>query len=374
MIFWVSALLVAYIYAGYPVLAWLLARVRGRPVLAGDYEPIVTDVIAAYNEADVIERTVRNKLEQDYPPNKLDVIVVSDASADGTDEIVQRLGDRVQCLRQEPRAGKTAALNMAVPNARGEIIVFSDANSIYAKDAVRRLVRNFADPSVGYVTGRMVYTNPDGTLIGDGCSAYMRYENFIRAQESRLASVIGVDGGIDAVRKSLYRPLGADQQSDFVLPLSVAGRGHRVIFVPDAVLQEEALGDQDDEYRMRVRVALRAMWALWDERALLVSLRRPMLAWQIWSHKVLRYLAFIPIVAAIVACAVLATTSSAYLALLIAGFVLIGAGLWAWARRGKASRVIMLPYYFLLLNVTAGHAFVKLLGGTKQAIWTPRTG
>lgn len=374
VVFWVSALLVLYVYAGYPLLVALLARVCGRPVQAGDVEPTVTVVIAAYNEADVIERTIRNKLEQDYPAEKLDVIVVSDASDDGTDDIVRRFGDRVRLVRQEPRAGKTSGLNLAVPQAAGEVIVFSDANSLYASDSIRRLVRNFADPDVGYVTGRMVYTNPDGTLIGDGCTAYMRYEHFIRVHESRLASVIGVDGGIDAVRKTLYRTLVANQQSDFVLPLSVSGRGHRVVYAPDAVLQEEALGAQGDEYRMRVRVALRAMWALWDERALLFSVRRPLLAWQIWSHKVLRYLAFIPIVTALVACAFLAVESAFYLGLLALGLLLIGIGLWAWVRQGKASRLALFPYYFLLLNITAGHAFVKLLSGTKQAVWAPRTG
>ncbi len=173
------------------------------------------------------------------------MIVISDASDDGTDEIVGRVASehpgRVRLLRQEPREGKTAALNLAVPQARGEIVVFADANSIYGPDALRRLARNFADPAVGYVTGKMVYVNPDGSLVGDGCSAYMKLENWLRAQETRIGSVVGVDGGVDAVRRRLYRPMRADQLPDFVLPLAVVEQGARVVYEPDALLTEHAL-------------------------------------------------------------------------------------------------------------------------------------
>src|SRR6185295_8707456 len=131
---------------------------------------------------------------------------------------------------------KTSGLNLAMSHANGEIIVFADANSMYRPDAIRMLVRNFADPAVGYVTGRMLYVNPDQSLVGDGCSAYMRYENRLRAIETRIGSIVGVDGGIDAVRKALYRPMSADQLPDFVLPLAVVEQGSRVVFEPEAHL------------------------------------------------------------------------------------------------------------------------------------------
>src|SRR5688572_7812644 len=158
----------------------VLGKLLGRRVASSeDYLPRVTVLTAAYNEARHIAATVRNKLEQDYPAHLLDVIVVSDESTDGTDEIVTRIAEtdgRVRLLRQVPRQGKTAALNLAMSEVRGEIIVFSDANSLYRPDTLRKLVRNFADGRVGYVTGRMLYVNPDGSLVGDGCSAFMRYE------------------------------------------------------------------------------------------------------------------------------------------------------------------------------------------------------
>ncbi len=282
-IFWASAGLVLYVYVGYPVLVWVLAGLMGTKTAPADIEPRVTVVIAAHNEAADIERTVRNKLEQDYPAEKLKVVVVSDASTDGTDVLVAGFGERVKLLRQELRAGKTAALNMAIPRLDCEIVVFADANSLYEPSAVRRLVRHFSDPRVGYVTGKMVYTNPDGNLIGDGCSAYMKYENFLRAQESCLASVIGVDGGIDAMRRALYGFPPADQQSDFILPLAVAGKGLRVVYESGAILKEPALGDQGAEYRMRVRVALRAMWALWDQRRLGSGIAK--MRASCWAHR-----------------------------------------------------------------------------------------
>lgn len=374
-LFWISIAWIVYVYAGYPLLAWVLSAVAGRRVRKDSITPRVTVLTAAYNEAAWIGQTVQNKLDQDYPPELLDVIVVSDESADGTDDIVSSLGSRVQLIRQSPRAGKTAALNLAVARAAGEILVFSDANSMYAPDTIRRLVSNFADPDVGYVTGKMVYVNEDGSLVGDGCSAYMKYENWLRASESRLAAVIGVDGGVDAVRRSVYRPMRADQQPDFVLPLSVAEQGYRVVYDPGAQLHESALSEHDAEYRMRVRVTLRALWALRDMRRLMNPLRHGLLAFQIISHKLLRYLAFVPLAAALlISWSLAANNPLMLLAALLqtTAYVLAAVG---WAGRGRNhSTLIGFPYYFVLLNVACALAVVKFIGGQRQAIWSPRTG
>lgn len=375
VLFWISAFLVVYVYAGYPALAWVLARLIGRPVRKAPIQPRVTVLTAAYNEAAHIEATVRNKLDQDYPAELLDVIVISDESTDGTDEIVKALGPRVRLIRQSPRAGKTAALNLAVDQAEGEILVFSDANSIYAPDAIRRLVENFADPEVGYVTGKMVYVTEDGSLVGDGCSAYMKYENWLREQETRLAAVVGVDGGVDAVRKSLFVKMRADQLPDFVLPLSVAGRGHRVVYEPRALLKEAALSQHEAEYRMRVRVGLRALWALSDMRALLNPLRHGLLAFQLLSHKVLRYLAFVPLVIVLLTSIVLSGRHELYLAAAVAQLVFYALAVFGWTTGSQSrSPTIWIPYYFLLLNVATAHAAFRFFRRERQATWAPRTG
>ena len=201
-LFFASLMAIAYVYCGYPLVLLALSILRTRPVNKKAMTPFVTILIAAYNEADCIAETIENKLALDYPRDKLEIIVISDGSVDGTEEIVRKYESRgVRLLRQEPRAGKTSALNLAVERAKGEILVFSDANSSYAPDALRHLVENFNDPQVGYVTGKMIYTNPDGSHVGDGCTAYMKYENLLRTLETRIGSVVGVDGGIDAVRK-----------------------------------------------------------------------------------------------------------------------------------------------------------------------------
>jgi cellulose synthase/poly-beta-1,6-N-acetylglucosamine synthase-like glycosyltransferase len=374
-LFWISVVLVGYVYVGYPLVAWLLARLVGRPVARASFTPPVTVLTAAFNEAGHIEETVTNKLKQDYPEELLEVIVVSDGSTDGTDEIVAALGPRVTLIRQEPRAGKTAALNLAVGAARGDILVFSDANSIYAPDAIRRLAANFADPSVGYVTGKMVYVNGDRSLIGDGCSAYMKYENWLRAQESRLAAVIGVDGGIDAIRRQHYRPMQAHQLSDFVLPLAVAADGYRVVYEPAALLYESSLHHHRDEYRMRVRVSLRALWALWDMRRLMNPFRHGMLAFQLISHKLLRYLSFVPLLLALLTSIGLAGSGAHFqVAIILQGLVILLAVV-GWTRRAaRGPALISLPYYFLLVNIAAAHAVLRFLRGERQATWAPRTG
>jgi glycosyltransferase involved in cell wall biosynthesis len=373
--FWVCLAAGIYPYAIYPCLAAALSTIRSRSVRRAPITPKVTVVISAYNEVRYIEATVCNKLAQDYPADLLDVMVASDGSTDGTDDVLRRLAgrsSRVAYFRQEPRRGKTAALNSLVERAGGEIIVFSDANSMYRPDTVRRLVENFADPSVGYVSGKMIYVNPDGSTVGDGCSAYMRYENWLRGRETLFGSVVGVDGGVDAVRRLLYRPMEADQLPDFVLPLQVVDQDYRVVFEPLAQLCEDSLTDSSAEFRMRVRVSLRSWWALLSEASLLNPLRRPLFAWQLWSHKVLRYLSFLPLAAACILNVILATVSNFYLALLGVQ-LLIWLAVWAGARGSRLS-VARFAYYFALLNAASAVALVRFVGGHKQVLWQPRTG
>jgi len=376
-LFFASLAALLYIYLGYPLVLFALSRLMGREVRRRACEPSVTVLIAAHNEQEHIGATIANKLSLDFPQDRLEIIVVSDGSEDGTDAIVRSFADRgVRLIRQEPRQGKTAALNLAVPSATGEILVFSDANSLYAPDALKRLVENFADPGVGYVTGKMVYAAPDGSMVGDGCSAYMRYENLLRAWETLSGSIVGVDGGIDAVRSNLYRPMRPDQLPDFVLPLAVAEQGYRVVYEPRALLREDALRGTADEYRMRVRVTLRALWALWDMRGLLNPLRHGLFSFQLFSHKVLRYLAVVFMACAVLCNVVLAARSLVFRLALVLQALFYGLALAGRVceKRGVSPGLLYVPYYFCLVNVAAGHALVRFLRGEKQVLWKPRTG
>jgi len=376
-VFWFSLSVLIYIYLGYPAALWLLSLFRRRPVAKGENLPRVTAVISAFNEERHIRETVENKLAQDYPADMLNVTVVSDGSTDRTDAIVEELaGPRVKLIRQTPRQGKTAALNRAVAESAADIIVFSDANSLYRADAVRNLVRNFSDPAVGYVTGKMVYVDAQGSLVGSGCSAYMRYENVLRALETQTASVVGVDGGVDAVRRALYEPMTADMLPDFVLPLRVAEKGYRVVYEENAFLQENALSRSTDEWAMRVRVILRSFHALWAMRAVMNPARHGLFAVQVISHKLLRYFAVFFQALVFAANVVLLDDGPLYVGLFIGQvlFYALAGGGWIVERAGGNAKIFLFPYYFCLLNGASFLALVKFLRGQKQVTWMPRKG
>ena len=366
---------VVYVYAGYPALIALLGTLRPRPIRKDDSTPGVTVIIPAYNEAAHIGATIENKLAQNYPSDKLQIIVVSDCSDDGTDEIVAKYeSEGVTLIRQEERRGKTAALNLAVPEARGEILVFSDANSMYDENAVRALVANFADPQVGYVTGKMVYVTTVGSSVSEGCGGYMKYENAVRRMETKIGSIVGVDGGVDAARAELYREIEPSQLPDFVLPLNVVESGYRVVYEPEAVLREDALSAADDEYRMRVRVSLRAFRALWHKRALFNIFRFGLFSAQLFSHKLLRYLVG-PVMAAIFTLTFLvdADWQPWFLAAQVVFYAMAGVG-YLLNRAGRETGAFNYPFYFVLINLAAFAALLGFVRGKRQATWTPRGG
>ncbi|MDX1754880.1 MAG: glycosyltransferase family 2 protein [Marinobacter sp.] len=382
LLFWLSLILLFYIYLGYPLLVRILALYYGCPIRQADsFAPSVSILIAAYNEAQDIRSTLENKLAQDYPKDRLEILVVSDESDDGTDGIVKELAVDsevpIKLVRQEPRQGKTAGLNALVPQAAGDILLFSDANSEWDVSAVKRLVRNFSDPDVGYVTGKMIYVNPDGSLVGDGCSAYMKFENWLRTQETAIGSVVGVDGGIDGMRRSLYQPLRADQLPDFVQPLKVVEQGFRVVYEDDALLREHALSEGQSEFKMRVRVSLRALWALKDMRHLMNPLRYGFFSLQLVSHKLLRYLAFIPLFLMTVS-GLLLVGHGRFYGLAVLGLLLFYGLSWVGLRNEKnnvASPVFCaIPYYFMLLNIASFKACLAFARGEKKVTWTPRKG
>jgi len=377
LLFWLCTLSVIYIYVGYPVLLRFLPKntldIRDELIP----KPAITVLIPAFNEAKVIEATIRNKLSQNYPAHLINIIVISDESEDGTDEIVKKISAedaRVSLIRQSPRQGKTSGLNLAMQEAKGEIIIFSDANSHYDIDAINNLVNCFKDPAVGYVTGKMIYVNSDGSITGDGCSAYMKYENHMRALETEVASVVGVDGGVDAIRKELYQPMNADQLPDFVLPLKVVTQGKRVVYCEKALLNEEALSNSQSEFRMRVRVSLRAYWAMWDMKHLFNPFKYGLFSLQITSHKLLRYLAFIPLLLAFVSNGLITGAGSFYALSFIIQVAFYGAAAFVTLNDGTKNRWLGLANYFCLINIASAMACLKFLKGEKIVLWKPRVG
>lgn len=371
--FWTGLGLLAWIYAGYPAfLAGLRAlRVR-RPVHVAPVEPRVTVVISAYNERQVIGAKLENCRALDYPPDRLEVIVVSDASDDGTDEIVAASGPPVRLLRMESRGGKTVGLNAALRVATGEIIVFSDANAMYQRDALRMLVRNFADPRVGAVTGESRYEIGADDSSTESEDTYWSYEIWIKTLESSLGSVVGGDGAIYAIRRSLYRDLAPGDLSDFVNPLQIVDQGYRNVYEPAAVSWEGGAEGYGAEFRRKVRIVNRAWRATFKMRALLNPFRHGFFAFQFLSHKVLRWLA--PwLLALIFGANLLCVGEAPVYRLLLAGQVLCyGLAALGWllaGRGGVVGRVATIPYYFCLVNLASLVALVEVLGGKEYRTW-----
>lgn len=285
-LFWGSLGALGWTHVGYPLAAALMARVRNRRVRKDDIEPTVAFIVAAHDEEVVIEQRLKNLLALDYPPDKLEIVVVSDASTDRTDELVAaaaRRHPRVRLLTV-PRVGKTAAQNSAVRQTNAEILAFSDANTLWRQDALRQLVCNFADPDVAYVCGRHFYSQADGT---NREWIYARFEGWLRGNESRLGSITGGVGPIYAVRRSDYVELDPLVGHDIVLPYLLVQRRRRAIVEPEAVAWEKPARDMKDEYQRKLRM-FEHSWLILFRGGMLRRLP-PMHALALVSHRHLRY-------------------------------------------------------------------------------------
>jgi cellulose synthase/poly-beta-1,6-N-acetylglucosamine synthase-like glycosyltransferase len=283
-LFWTSLGALAWTHVGYPAAAAAAGRLRGRGVQRDERPlPSVSVIVAAHDEEAVIERRLGNLLALDYPAEKLEVVVASDASTDRTDELVERFVPRVRLVRC-PRGGKVAAQNHTVPQTSGEILAFSDANCTWAPDALRKLVRNFADPAVAYVCGRLRLERADGS---NREGAYWRYELWLRESESRLGSVTGGNGSIYALRREDYVDVDPRFGHDLAFPYLMVQRGRRAVYEPEALAFEKPTPTNEAEYRRKVRMF---------EHCWLIALRGSMLRrlppvyWiEIVSHRLLRY-------------------------------------------------------------------------------------
>jgi glycosyltransferase involved in cell wall biosynthesis len=310
-----SVAFIAYSYGGYPFLLWLLSQARGREVRKETIEPPVSLIIAAHNEEVGIRDKVENALAQDYPPAKLDIIVASDCSTDRTDEIVLEYRARgVRLIRTPDRKGKEAAQKRALDAATGQILVFSDTATILPTDAVRNIVRNFGDPSVGCVSSVDRLRTEGGKPDGEG--AYVRYEMLLRRLETRIGTVVGLSGSFFAARREVCQPWRPDLQSDFNTLLNAVERGFRGVSDPDSVGYYRTIADPQREYDRKVRTVLRGITVLANRLSLLNPLRYGFFSWQIVSHKLFRWLVPYALVIALVANSFLAPTSRGYLALL----------------------------------------------------------
>jgi cellulose synthase/poly-beta-1,6-N-acetylglucosamine synthase-like glycosyltransferase len=362
LLFWISLAALVWTHVGYALAAAVGARMRRRDVQARAIGPSVSIVVAAHNEEDVIERRVRNLLELDYP-GETEVVVASDASTDSTDEIVARLAAENPRVRlvQCPRGGKVAAQNRGVQESTGEIVAFSDANALWQADALRKLVRSFADPSVGYVTGRASYEAADGT---NREGAYWRFELWLRAQESRLGSVTAGNGPIYAVRRSDWFDQETWSGHDLGLPYLMVQRGRRAVYDAEAVSIEKPSRDIEDEYRRKVRM-LRGAWV----HVFRGMLRRvgPVYFVELVSHRLLRYASGILHLTLLVSSAILVGEGWIYQAALVAQL------LWLLLAAAGKLRVPIpgagLAYYYLVVTWATVAGLARYLRFGPPLLW-----
>lgn len=370
-LFWPSLAALIYVYAGYPVLLAIVGLFKKRPRAVLGHFPTISFLIAAHNEELGIRRKIQETLDLDYPPSKMEILVLSDCSTDRTDAIVAEFADRgVRLLRIPSRKGKTNAQNFGAEAARGDVLIFSDATTVYHPLTLQYLAANYTDPRVGAVSGRYQYFDPKGSSpTGVGTIAFWNYENFVKMMQSRIHTVSGCCGCIYSVRRAAYTPLHAEIISDLVQPLRAIQKGYRVVFEDRALAYEETTKSSKEEFAMRVRVVTRGMRGILSVKELLNPVKYPWISFQLISHKVLRWLVPFFLLALFSSNLFLYDHPTYGLTL---GFQL---AFYAFALLTllvplhRVWKPLGVPLYFCTLNAAALRSVLEILRGRKYVVW-----
>ena len=374
-LFWISVLMIFYAYLGYPILLWIISGFKNsqRKTELKRFEPKVSLLISVYNEESVIEDKILNSLTLDYPKDLFEIVVISDGSNDRTHAIAAGYAPKGVFLRHyEGRSGKTACLNKAVPLAKGDIIVFSDANSKYDKAAIKRLVNNFIDETIGFVTGTTKYISNDGERILDSIGVYSRIEQFTKRLESNIGSCVGADGAIFAIRKHLYRSLKDFDINDFVVPLNVIKQRFRGVFEEEAFCMEKTAKSTKGEFNRQVRITNRTIRAIVNNRKLFNPFEFGIFSFQLLSHKVCKLM--VPFFMLLFFFTNLLLIRDSFLYIFILGiqvFVYLASMLKdLWQRSKGINRLISMFHTFTIINMAILWGWVKYLKGETYVTWT----
>lgn len=374
VLFWTVALAAAYTWAGYPLLMAVVARFTRLGQRAPAPPPKMTVIVAAYNEAGCIEAKLRSTLEQRYPSDRLEVIVVSDGSTDGTDQLVAGYPDpRARLIRQEPRSGKSAALNRAAAAAGGELLVFTDANALFAPDALARLAAGFHDQRVGLVSGQGLYRSADADDPRAVANGYVRYEAIVKSGESALGFLAAADGAVYALRRALYRDLRPAQVNDLVHPIQAALAGYVCRFDRHAYTVEPPSHDAAQEFRRHVRIIAQGFELLGEWLPRLVRARCWRAVWALASHRLLRWTSAAFLAVALSTNIALLGRAPVYtvtLALQLGFYGLAGLG-WLAERRNVRLGPLALPHYFCVVVAAGVGGFLRYVRGGAEAVWAP---
>lgn len=380
IVFWLSVTLIAYIYFGYPLLVIIRGLVWKRPFLRGDDLPSLSVIIVAHNEAAIIRRRIENVLALDYPSEKLEFIVASDGSDDGTNEIILEYKGHGVIPAIFPRVGKNRALNSAVALATNELLVFSDANSIFAQDALQKLASPFADPSVGGVAGNQTYApeERESAATGFGEKLYWRFDQLLKHYQGLSGNVISATGAIYAIRRSLFQSIPTGVCDDAVVSYRVIAAGYRLVYEPNAIAYEEVAPSVDAEFTRKARVCVCGLQALTVEPSLFNPLRFGFYSVQLISHKLLRWLVFLPLTTAFLSNLLLVSSHpiyevSFYLQLVFYGLALLTyvasfSGV-SFTDVPTAFKALLIPLYFCTANMAAVVATCRFFLRPPVEVW-----
>lgn len=377
---WLCIGMLLYTYLGYPVLMYVLAKLRQRRSQRASRQiasntnhqdwPFVTFLIPAYNEQNVIRQKVENTLNLDYPKERLRITVVSDGSTDQTNDMLASYSENeIHFIARPKRRGKTTVLNKVIPKLEGEIIVLSDASGLLQPDALKKLVRHFKDPNVGCVSGVYSFETEDESLRSMTERIYWQYETFLKKYESQVHSVIGAHGALYGFRRHLFEPLDKKAiNDDFILPMQIIRQGYRVLYEPDAIVIERESTNLNGEFQRRIRINVGNFQMIYVLHSLL-NPKRGRVALQFISHKVLRTMSPIFILLLPLACWLAEAPIYRLMLNLQAAFYLVGFLGYLQEFLGLRIRYLYMPFYFLMGNVAAVFGFVRFILKKQSILW-----
>ncbi|MGI8952114.1 MAG: glycosyltransferase family 2 protein [Chitinophagaceae bacterium] len=383
MLFWqyifiISCFIIFYNYAGYAIIIYFINALKTANKTTQktkEYFPSVSFIVAAYNEEDVIEKKILNSLEQNYPSKQIEFIFITDGSTDKTAEIISRFSS-IQLMHQQERKGKSAAMNRAVQNAKHEIIIFSDANTILNKDAVQNIARHYIDDTVGGVAGekKIMHLFAGANEVGAGEGLYWKYESFLKKTDSNFYSVVGAAGELFSVRKKLYEPMpNSVILDDFVTSLKVAQKGYRIIYEPDAYATEMPSFSLMDEQKRKVRIAAGGFQAIGMLGSLFFFWKNFKLSFLYISHRVLRWtLTPLCLIFAFLSNLILCFTNNYWYKIFFAiqiCFYLIAVIAKFISFNNRWLKIVKLPYYFVFMNVSVVQGFFRFIQKKQPATW-----
>ena len=373
-LFWTSLILIFFSYVGYPLTLRLITLFYSRKrKLDEDYEPYVSMVISAYNEQDAIAEKLNNCCSLEFPKEKLEILIGSDGSTDKTNAILEtNCSSNIRPIFFNERRGKAVVINQLVEAATGEIIIFSDANTIYKRNSIKKLVRHFADDSVGGVCGRLNLLNPTKNVGGKGETIYWKYENFIKRFEGKIRTVIGANGAIYALRKKYYSVLAEDKVvvDDFVISMKVVEKGYDVVYEGEAEASETTSPDIQGEFRRKIRIGASNYNSLVELKSLLNPFKG-FASFGFWSHKVLRW--FVPFFLVLIFVSNLFYMPHLFYKVTMSSQMIFYASAiiaYFFDRHGQSNKLLLYPYYFCTVNLALAIGFLKFLNGSQTAKWS----